>query len=229
MDNTTISIAYQSRPPSVPDWLNNGDNAWQLIAATMVGMQSMPGLVVLYGSIVKKKWAVNSAFMALYAFASTLIVWVLVGYKMAFGDRLLPFWGKAGTALSQTYLIQRAHLPATVVHYKNGTIETHMTEPFYPQATLVFFEFVFAAITIILLAGSVLGRMNIKAWMVFAPLWLLLSYTIGAFSLWGGGFLYHWGVIDYSGGYVIHLASGVSGFTAAYWVQILFFHLGFPF
>ncbi|KAJ1686686.1 hypothetical protein LUZ63_018076 [Rhynchospora breviuscula] len=218
MDNSTIGIAYQSNPPSVPDWLNKGDNAWQLVAATLVGCQSMPGLVVLYGSIVKKKWAVNSAFMALYAFASTLIVWVLVGYKMAFGDRLLPFWGKAGTALSQKYLIHRASLPATEHHYHNGTIETPMTEPFYPQATLVFFEFVFAAITIILLAGSVLGRMNIKAWMVFAPLWLLFSYTIGAFSLWGGGFLYHWGVIDYSGGYVIHLASGVSGFTAAYWV-----------
>lgn len=229
MDNTTVSIAYRPNPPSVPDWLNKGDNAWQMVAATLVGCQSMPGLVVLYGSIVKKKWAVNSAFMALYAFASTLIIWVLVGYKMAFGERLLPFWGKAGTALSQKYLIERAHLPATEHHFSNGTIDTPMTEPFYPQATLVFFQFVFAAITIILLAGSVLGRMNIKAWMVFVPLWLLLSYTIGAFSLWGGGFLYHWGVIDYSGGYVIHLASGVSGFTAAYWVPIFFFFFKFNF
>jgi ammonium transporter, Amt family len=223
MDNITIPIAYRPNPPSVPDWLNKGDNAWQLVAATLVGFQSMPGLVVLYGSIVKKKWAVNSAFMALYAFASTLIIWVLVGYKMAFGERLLPFWGKAGAALSQQYLIQRAQLPATEHQYSNGTIDTPMTEPFYPQATLVLFQFMFAAITIILLAGSVLGRMNIKAWMLFVPLWLLLSYTIGAFSLWGGGFLYHWGVIDYSGGYVIHLASGVSGFTAAYWVQTLIF------
>jgi ammonium transporter, Amt family len=81
------------------------------------------------------------------------------------------------------------------------------------------FQFEFAAITLVLLAGSVLGRMNIKAWMAFTPLWLLLSYTVGAFSLWGGGFLYHWGVIDYSGGYVIHLSSGVAGFTAAYWVR----------
>ncbi|KAG1338042.1 ammonium transporter 2 member 1 [Cocos nucifera] len=210
-------LAYQPSP-AAPDWLNKGDNAWQLIAATLVGLQSVPGLVILYGSIVKKKWAVNSAFMALYAFAATLIFWVLVGYRMAFGDKLLPFWGKGAPALGQKYLVRRAKIPETVHFYSNGTEETHMTEPFYPMATLVYFEFMFAAITIVLLAGSVLGRMNIKAWMAFVPLWLLFSYTVGAFSLWGGGFLYHWGVIDYSGGYVIHLSSGIAGFTAAYWV-----------
>ncbi|CAA6654721.1 unnamed protein product [Spirodela intermedia] len=172
---------YDPHPPGVPNWLNKGDNAWQMTAATLVGLQSVPGLVILYGSIVKKKWAVNSAFMALYAFAAVLIVWVLCGYRMAFGERLLPFWGKAGVALSEDYL------------YKNNTVETPMTEPFYPMATLVYFEFMFAAITVILLAGSLLGRMNIKAWMAFAPLWLIFSYTVGAFSLWGGGFLYHWG------------------------------------
>ena len=204
--------AYAAQLPAVPEWLNKGDNAWQLTAATLVGIQSMPGLVVLYGSIVKKKWAVNSAFMALYAYASSLLVWVLVGFRMAFGERLLPFWGKAGVALSQDYLVRRAALSATA----HGA--TPRTEPFYPEATLVLFQFEFAAITLVLLAGSVLGRMNIKAWMAFTPLWLLFSYTVGAFSLWGGGFLYHWGVIDYSGGYVIHLSSGVAGFTAAYGV-----------
>uniref|UniRef100_A0A453G0Z3 Ammonium transporter AmtB-like domain-containing protein n=1 Tax=Aegilops tauschii subsp. strangulata TaxID=200361 RepID=A0A453G0Z3_AEGTS len=88
----------------------------------------------------------------------------------------------------------------------------------YPMATMVYFQCVFAAITLILLAGSLLGRMNIRAWMIFVPLWLTFSYTIGAFSLWGGGFLFQWGVMDYSGGYVIHLSSGIAGFTAAYWV-----------
>jgi Amt family ammonium transporter len=87
------------------------------------------------------------------------------------------------------------------------------------MASLVFFQFQFAAITLILLAGSVLGRMSFRAWMLFVPLWLTLSYTVGAFSVWGGGFLWQWGVIDYSGGYVIHLSSGVAGFTAAYWVS----------
>lgn len=91
--------------------------------------------------------------------------------------------------------------------------------PYYPMASMVWFQCVFASITVILLGGSVLGRMNIKAWMIFVPLWLTFSYTVGAFSIWGGGFLFHWGVMDYSGGYVIHLSSGIAGITAAYWVS----------
>lgn len=55
-----------------PEWMNRGDNTWQLTSATLVGLQSVPGLVILYGSIVKKKWALNSAFMALYAFAAVI-------------------------------------------------------------------------------------------------------------------------------------------------------------
>jgi ammonium transporter, Amt family len=202
----------------VPSWLNKGDNAWQMISATLVGMQSMPGLVILCGSIVKKKWAVNSAFMALYAYAAVWLCWVTWGYKMSFGEKLLPFWGKAGPALGQGFLIDQAGLSHTLHFCHNGTMETPEITPAYPMASMVYFQCVFAAITLILLAGSLLGRKNFKAWMIFVPLWLTFSYTIGAFSNWGGGFLFHWGVMDYSGGYVIHLSSGVAGFTAAYWV-----------
>ncbi|XP_034691100.1 ammonium transporter 3 member 1-like [Vitis riparia] len=210
---STLPGAY-NLSASVPDWLNKGDNAWQMIAATLVGLQSVPGLVILYGSVVKKKWAVNSAFMALYAFAAVVLCWVIWAYKMSFGDRLLPFWGKAGPALGQKYLLKQSALTATTHHHK----KTAMVTPFYPMATMVWFQCVFAAITVILLAGSLLGRMNIRAWMMFVPLWLTFCYTVGAFSLWGGGFLFHWGVMDYSGGYVIHLSSGIAGFTTAYWV-----------
>ncbi|BAT73212.1 hypothetical protein LR48_Vigan01g009000 [Vigna angularis] len=216
---SSSAVAYEAWTSlAVPDWLNKGDNAWQMVSATLVGIQSVPGLVILYGSIVKKKWAVNSAFMALYAFAAVVICWVTWAYKMSFGEKLLPFWGKAGPALGQKFLIKQAALPATPHHFSNGALETAEIEPFYPMATMVWFQCVFAAIALVILAGSVLARMNFKAWMMFVPLWLTFSYTIGAFSLWGGGFLFHWGVMDYSGGYVIHLSSGIAGFTAAYWV-----------
>ncbi|KAG6621580.1 hypothetical protein I3842_Q018100 [Carya illinoinensis] len=202
----------QGQAPQTPEWLNKGDNAWQMISATLVGMQGMPGLVILYAGLVKKKWALNSAFMALFAFAAVMPCWVLWAYKMSFGHKLLPFWGKAGLAVSQDFLIPQAVLPST--SYKNVTSQT----PLYPTATMVFFQFAFAAVTVILLAGSVLGRMSIKAWMLFVPLWITFSYSVGAFSVWGGGFLFQWGVMDYSGGYVVHLASGAAGFTAAFWV-----------
>ncbi|CAA3023722.1 ammonium transporter 3 member 1-like [Olea europaea subsp. europaea] len=184
-----------------PEWMNKGDNAWQLTAATLVGLQSVPGLVILYGSIVKKKWAVNSAFMALYAFASVLVCWVIWGYRMSFGDNLLPFVGLPNIALDEKFLLRKAFLGS------------------FPNVTMVYFQFVFAAITLVLIAGALLGRMNFHAWMIFVPLWLTFSYTISAYSIWcPDGWLSKMGIIDFAGGYVIHVASGVSGFTAAYWV-----------
>jgi len=64
---------------------------------------------------------------------------------------------------------------------------------------MVYFQFAFAAITVVITAGAFLCRMNFKAWMIFVPLWLTFSYTIGAFTLWGGGWAFQRGVIDYSG------------------------------
>lgn len=189
-----------------PKWLDTGNNAWQLAAATFVGLQSIPGLMVLYGGIVKKKWAINSAFMTLYAFASVLIVWVLFDYNMAFGHQWLPFLGKPALATSSSFMTGQAIVPSAASGMPGLT---------FPMATLVFFQFVFAAITVIILGGSVLGRMSFRAWVIFCPVWMTLVYTVGAYSLWGGGWLASMGVADFSGGYVIHLAAGISGFVAA--------------
>ncbi len=189
-----------------PQWLDTGDNAWQLAAATFVALQSIPGLTVLYGGIVKKKWAINSAFMSMYAFASVLIVWVLFDYKLAFGEQWFPFLGTPGLATSASFTLGQATIPAAAAG---------MPPIQFPMATLVYFQFVFAAITVIILAGSVLGRMNFTAWMIFCPVWMTLVYTVGAFSIWGGGWLASMGVADFSGGYVIHLAAASSGFVAA--------------
>src|SRR5579863_8699484 len=191
-----------------PQWLDTGDNAWQLAAATFVGLQSIPGLTVLYGGIVKKKWAINSAFMSMYAFASVLVVWVLFDYNMAFGPQWFPFLGEPLLGTSAVFTLGQATIPAAAAG---------MPPLAFPMATLMFFQFVFAAITVIILGGSLLGRMNFTAWMIFCPIWMTLVYTVGAFSLWGGGWLATLGVADFSGGYVIHLAAGASGFTAA-WV-----------
>ncbi len=184
-------------------WLNTGDNAWQLTAATVVGLQSVPGLVVLYGGIVKKKWAINSAFMSLYAFAAVLIAWLLWAYNMGFGPEWTSFVGMPHPIAAMGDELKQAVIPAS------------NTSANFPMATMVYFQFVFAAITLIIMAGAFLGRMNFKAWMIFVPLWLTFSYTVGAFSLWGGGWLSTLGVIAYSGGYVIHLSAGVAGFVGA--------------
>jgi ammonium transporter, Amt family len=189
-----------------PSWLNKGDNAWQLTAASLVGLQSVPGLVVMYAGIVKKKWAINSAFMAFYAFAATLITWVVWAYKVGFGKQMLPFAGVPGPIIAMNDELKQALLPTSGITAN------------FPMATMVYFQFVFAAITVVIMAGAFLGRMNFTAWMLFVPIWITFSYSIGAFSLWGGGFLAARGVIDYSGGYVIHVSSGTAGFVGAAWI-----------
>jgi Amt family ammonium transporter len=199
-------MSTNSTSVTAPDWLDTGNNAWQLTAASLVALQSVPGLLVLYSGIVKRKWALNSAFMAFYAFAAVLICWVLWAYNAGFGKQMLPFVGVPGPVVAMHKELEQSVLPSAA-----------LTQNF-PLSTMVYFQFVFAAITLVITAGAFLCRMNFLAWMVYVPLWLTLSYTVGAFSLWGGGFLFQMGVIDYSGGYVIHLSSGTAGFVGAYWI-----------
>ncbi|EEE52602.1 hypothetical protein OsJ_34923 [Oryza sativa Japonica Group] len=189
-----------------------------MLSATLVALQGFPGLALFYAGAVTRKCALTSAFMALYAMAATMPCWALWAHNMAFGHRLLPFVGRPAPALAQHYMLTQALLPFTLHLHSNGEVETAAVAPLYPSASMVFFQWASAGVTVGLVAGAVLGRMSVKAWMAFVPLWTTLSYTVGAYSIWGGGFLFHWGVMDYSGGYVVHLAAGVSGYTAAYWV-----------
>jgi len=129
--------------------------------------------------------------MAFYAFSAVLVCWVLWAYKMAFGQYMLPFVGIPGPSVAMNFQVGQSCLPSAELCQN------------FPQSTMIYFQFVFAAITLVLIAGSFLCRMNFYAWMLFVPLWLTFSYTVGAYSLWGGGFLFKLGVIDYSGGYVI--------------------------
>ncbi|HEV3157357.1 MAG TPA: ammonium transporter [Candidatus Baltobacteraceae bacterium] len=196
-----------------PPFSDSGDTAWQLTAATLVGIQSIPGLAILYAGLVKRKWALNSAVMCFYAFSSVLLVWVLWGYNMAFGSP----WFPAGSPLNG--LIGAPHPildPASMMGQANIPLASGSLPPLrFASSAMVYFQFVFAAITPVIMVGAVLGRMNFKAWMVFVPLWTTFSYCLCAFMLWGGGILSQWGAVDYSGGYVIHVAAGVAGFVAA--------------
>ncbi|MCL4543168.1 MAG: ammonium transporter [Chloroflexi bacterium] len=194
-----------------PKWLQPGDTAWQLVAATLVGLMSIPGLAVLYGGIVQRRWAVNSALMAFYAFAMVLMTWSLWSFNMGFGTPmplgpLQNIVGIPGPVLSQLSEQAQANIPL---------LKGLMPEFRFPQSALVYFQFVFAAITPLLFLGSVVGRMNFRAWMLLIPLWNTLVYAVDAFGLWGGGWLAQLGAVDYSGGYVIHLSAGVTGFVLA--------------
>ena len=203
-----------------PSWLNSGDNAWQLTAATFVGLMSVPGLVVLYGGVMQKRWSVNSMMLTFAAFALVLIVWVLWGFKMGFGTPWHGLTDGKGNGI-HGFFGSFIGIPGSVLDHTaeqgQAVIPSITTGPpfHFPTSTLVYFQLVFAAITPILMLGSVLGRINFKAWLVFVPLWTTFIYTVNAFLIWGGGFWAAHGAVDFSGGYVIHLSAGVSGFVAA--------------
>ena len=190
-----------------PSWLNAGDNSWQMTAATLVGLMSIPALAVLYGGLVQKKWAMNTVMMVFTTFGLVLITWVLWGFKLGFGTPLVStFIGDPRTILGAA-----AEQSQTSIPLVNAAVPSwHL-----PGASVEYFQFVFAAITPILFIGSVLGRISFKVWMVFVPLWITFAYCVNAFLLWGGGYWAGKGALDFSGGYVIHLAAGVSGFVAA--------------
>jgi ammonium transporter, Amt family len=196
---------------NAPSWLSSGDTAWQLTAATLVGLMSVPGLVVLYGGVMQKRWSINSMMLTFAAFAVVLVVWVLWAFKMGFGS---PFHGLSHSGFLGNFIGKPGPVLGHGAEQHQGNIPlVGMTA--FPQSALVYFQFVFAAITPILMLGSVLGRVNFKAWIPFVALWCTFIYTVNAFLIWGGGFFGHHGAVDYSGGYVIHLSAGVSGFVAA--------------
>ncbi len=203
-----------------PAWLNPGDNAWQLTAATFVGLMSVPGLVVLYGGVMQKRWSVNSMMLSFAAFALVLIVWVLWAFDMGFGNPWHGLSSGGGSDLGHffgSFIGQPGPVLAHAKEQGQATIPSVTAGPpwHFPHSTLVYFQFVFAAITPILMLGSVLGRVNFKAWLIFVPLWTTCIYCVNAFLIWGGGYWAAKGAWDFSGGYVIHLAAGVSGFVAA--------------
>jgi len=206
MPLVAVSLPY-------PNWLNPGDNAWQLVAATLVGLMSLPGLAVLYGGLVRRKWVVNTMLMAFAGFSAVLVVWVLWAYDMGFGT--FAHLGPAGSFLGS--LVGRpGSILGSVAEQAQAKSGANSLIPFhFSTSTLAYFQFVFAAITPLLFLGSVLGRMKFKAWLLFVPLWITFVYTVNAALLWGGGFFAQRGAVDYSGGYVIHLAAGVAGFVAA--------------
>jgi Amt family ammonium transporter len=185
-----------------------------MTAATLVGLMSVPGLVVLYGGVMQKRWSINSMMLTFAAFAVVLVVWVLWAFKMGFGS---PFTGISHSGFFGNFIGKPGSILSHSAEQGQAAIPLATTGPSFrfPQATLAYFQFVFAGITPILMLGSVLGRINFKAWIPFVALWTSIVYTVDAFCIWGGGFFAQHGSVDYSGGYVIHLSAGVSGFVAA--------------
>ena len=211
--NSTVPAppVNQNYPPSaaVPSWFDSGSNAWMLTAATLVGLMSLPGLAIFYAGLAKKRFVVNTMLMIFYAYAVVLVLWLIGGYNFGFGY-------PAGLSIDG-YGILGIPSSAMGAFYEGSqaVVGPLGSMPNVPTSTIIFFQFVFAAITPGLFVGAVIERMNFKAWMVFVPLWSFFVYSPLAYWLFAGGWLNQLGAVDFSGGYVIHLSAGITALAAA--------------
>lgn len=174
--------------------IDTGDTAWVLISAALVFLMT-PGLAFFYGGMVRSKNVLGTIMQSFFIVALISVEWIVLGYTMTFGTDIngligsLDKIGLAGVGLNVL---------------ANGTI---------PELAFVAFQCMFAVITPALITGAFAERMKFSAFVVFILLWAIFIYNPMAHWVWGGGFLATLGALDFAGGLVIHILSGVSGLT----------------
>jgi Amt family ammonium transporter len=174
--------------------LNSGDTAWMLISTALVMLMTIPGVALFYGGLTKKLNVLNTMFMALIAFSITSVIWILYGYPLAFGADLLGIIGN----------------PSNIFLGTLGVDQLSTLAPTIPETVYIAFQMTFAAITIALISGAVVDRMKFSTWIAFAILWVSLVYVPIAHWIWGGGWLFQLGALDFAGGTVVHLNAGMA-------------------
>lgn len=172
--------------------LNSGDTAWMLISTALVIMMTIPGLALFYSGLVKKENVLNTLFLSFAAYAVVSVIWFIYGYGVVFG---VDIHGIIGIPTNPFF---------------HDVIESHALYGTIPLGLYAVFEMAFAAITVALISGALVERIKFGAWMLFIPLWLTLVYLPIAHWVWGGGWLAQLGVLDFAGGIVVHINSGVA-------------------
>ena len=176
--------------------LNTGDTAWILVSTALVLLMTIPGLALFYGGMVRKKNVLATMAKSFTAAAVVSIVWVVIGYSLAFGS---------GNAFIGGF--DKIMLSGITTDALSGTI---------PEILFVIFQMTFAIITVAIISGSVADRMKFSAWITFITIWVIIVYAPIAHWVWGGGWLMNDGALDFAGGTVVHINSGVAGLVAAY-------------
>ena len=179
--------------------MSTGDNGFVLICAALVFIMT-PGLAFFYGGLVRRKNIVNTIMACAGIMGLSVVMWIVCGFSLSFGA------DHGGIIGGLEYLCL------------NGLDfnEALAYAPTLSSITFVVFQMMFAMITPALITGAVAGRMKYKALFIFIALWSLIVYYPMAHMVWGsGGFLAGLGAVDFAGGNVVHISSGVSGLVLA--------------
>jgi Amt family ammonium transporter len=185
--------------------VNNGDNAWLLTSAALVLMMTAPGLILFYGGLVRTKNVLGTMMHSMVLMGLVSVLWVLFGYSMAFGEGNMFFGDpRSHFLLKGVGLTPNSDYGSTV-----------------PEQSFMLFQMMFAIITPALISGAIAERMRFRAYLVFTTLWVTLIYFPLAHMVWGKGGLFNWAlggripVLDFAGGTVVHISSGVSALVCA--------------
>lgn len=172
--------------------IDTGNTAWVLIAAAMVFFMT-PGLALFYGGMARSKNVLSTIMQSFFLIGVISVEFMLIGYTLIFGDDVHGIIG----SLNKIGLM--------------GTENSIMEGVNIPEMAFIAFQCMFAIITPAIMSGSITGRMRFAPFVVFAVIWSVLIYNPMAHWVWGGGFLANLGALDFAGGLVIHVLSGVSG------------------
>jgi Amt family ammonium transporter len=178
--------------------LDSGATAWMITATALVLMMTLPGLALYYGGMVRRKNMLATITQQVAISAVVTVLWFLVGYSLAFGvggDAIQPWIGGLDAALLNGVRPDTAHKLAKGL----------------PEYLYFAYQLTFAIITPALITGAFAERMKFTGLLLFMALWHVLVYAPVAHWVWGGGFLGQANVLDFAGGSVVHVNSGVAG------------------
>ena len=176
--------------------LDTGDTAWILVSTALVLLRTIPGLALFYGGMVRKKNVLSTMAHSFVAAAVVSITWVAIGYTLAFGEGNAFIGG-----------LDKIMLSGITTDALTGTI---------PEILFVIFQMTFAIITVAIITGSIAERMKFSAFVAFITIWSVVVYAPITHWVWGGGWLANDGALDFAGGTVVHINSGIAGLVAAY-------------
>jgi len=185
--------------------LDSGDTAWMMMSAALVLLMTPAGLALFYSGMTRSKNVLNTYAMVLMAFTVAFVVWIAVGYSIAFGT--------AESAGVQTVMGGLGNM------FLDGIKWTDLSGT-YPTYVFVVFQGTFAAITVAIASGSVIERMKFSTWLVFVAIWVGVVYAPITHMVWGGegAYLFDLGALDFAGGTVVHMNGGLAGLVLAYLV-----------
>jgi ammonium transporter, Amt family len=197
-----LEQALRAAPASPID---HGDNAWLLVCSALVLLMTAPGLMLFYGGLVRTKNVLSTMMHSLVLMALVSVLWAVFGYSMAFGEGN-PFFGNP----FQYFLLRDV-----------GGAPNADYAPTVPQQTFMLFQMMFAVITPALISGAIAERIKFNAYVLFTALWVTVVYFPLCHMVWGKGGYFNWAlggalpVLDYAGGTVVHISSGVSALVCA--------------